>query len=225
MKLLAIETSGSQCGFAVIENGQFLGLRLLDDRSTLSQRIMELIDETLHEAGCDVRQLDGIAVSLGPGSWTGLRIGVTTAKALAQALNVPLVGVPTFDAAARLIRLIADERLMIVAPCRKGEVYVATFAGGQKIESEHIVNTDDLIRQLREAEEPIALCGDAADELRTTLGDQVVVVGVFVNRVLLGAVDIAHERLTQGDMDDLFAVKPIYLAPSQAERVTGIQVT
>jgi tRNA threonylcarbamoyladenosine biosynthesis protein TsaB len=223
LKVLVIETSGNVCGFAVSVDGRIKKVRYLDDRSTLSQRIMGLIDETLRAEGCDVHDLDGIAVSLGPGSWTGLRIGVTTAKALAQGLNVPLVGVPTFDAAAR--GAVYEGRLVVTAPCRHGEVYAATFAARQKVEAERIVKTDDLLSQLRATGEPFALCGDAAGELQAASGAPTAGVGVFVNCVLSGAAEIAHERLRPGAVDDLFAVKPLYLAPSHAERVTGIQVT
>ncbi|MCS6860948.1 MAG: tRNA (adenosine(37)-N6)-threonylcarbamoyltransferase complex dimerization subunit type 1 TsaB [Abditibacteriales bacterium] len=222
--MLVIETSGNTCGVAVSVDGCVQAVRYLEDRSSLSQRIMGLVDETLQAASCAVHDLNGIAVSLGPGSWTGLRIGVTTAKALAQGLRVPLVGVPTFDAAARRMRHAPDQRLFIVAPCRKGEVYVAAYARGQKVQSEYIAKTDDLIQQLREAEGPIALCGDAADELQKALSYQANVGGTFAYYVLVGAADIAHARLTQGDADDLFAVKPIYLAPSQAERVMGVRI-
>jgi tRNA threonylcarbamoyladenosine biosynthesis protein TsaB len=222
LKLLTIETSGKTCGFAVSENGQLQSFRILGDRSALSQRIIGLIDETLKQAGRNVHQLNGIAVSLGPGSWTGLRIGVTTAKVFAQALGVPLVGVPTFDAVAR--SLSPCGRLVVVAPCRKGEVYAAVFdSEGHKVEAEHVVKTEDLIAQLRE-ETNVTLCGDSVDELKTILGKRAKVVENFAQQALVGATAIAHERLVQDNADDLFAVKPIYLALSQAERVMGIQI-
>ena len=225
LKLLVIETSGNTCGFAVSVDGHIQKVSYLGDRSSLSQRIMGLIDETLRAAGCDVHQLNGIAVSLGPGSWTGLRIGVTTAKSLAQALGVPLVGVPTFEAVARALHdsIVPRARLIIYTPCRKGEVYVAVFdEEGRKVDEEHIVTIDNFIARLREEKTPRTVFGFPTDERRTDLRGRAV---VFAHRALTGTTAIAHERLTQGKADDLFAVKPIYLAPSQAERVTGIHVT
>lgn len=223
LKLLAIETSGALCGFAMSVNGYIGEARYLDDRSSLSQRIIALIDATLRAARCDVHDLNGIAVSLGPGSWTGLRIGVATAKALVQGLNVPLVGVPTFDAVARS-NIASRGHLVVVAPCRTGEVYAAVFnRDGNKIQAERVVKTDDLIMRLR-GESTLTLCGEGAEEIVAALGERVTFISHFASHVLTGMTTIAHERLTQGNADDLFAVKPLYLAPSQAERVMGIQI-
>src|SRR5688500_6452412 len=101
MKVLSVETSGRHWGIAAVEceDGK-AGVRAVSispEPRQLSQRIMLTIDEVLSDAGCSLEDVEVLAVGLGPGSWTGLRIGLTTCKTLAQARGWQLCGVPTLD--------------------------------------------------------------------------------------------------------------------------------
>src|SRR2546428_9468073 len=103
MRLLAVETSTLAGGAALLDGELVVGEYALDVSRTHSERLMGAIDRLLTDAGWTVRDLEGLAVSVGPGSFTGLRIGLSTVKGLALALSIPIVAVPTLDAMAALL--------------------------------------------------------------------------------------------------------------------------
>jgi tRNA threonylcarbamoyl adenosine modification protein YeaZ len=98
--ILSIETATELCGTALVHNGSVLAHRTVTEKNIHSERLMVLVDEVLGEAGFGVKDLDGIAVSIGPGSFTGLRIGLSAAKGLAYAQSLTMIAVPTLDAIA-----------------------------------------------------------------------------------------------------------------------------
>lgn len=102
--ILAIETATELCGAALVHDGAVIAGRFVRERNVHSEMLLSLIDGTLSDADRTVRELDAVAVSIGPGSFTGLRIGLSTAKGLASALERPLIAVPTLDAVAESFR-------------------------------------------------------------------------------------------------------------------------
>src|SRR2546422_9507474 len=102
MRVLAVETSTLAGGAALLDGELVVGEYVLDVSATHSERLMGAIDRLLTDAGWTVRDLEGLAVSVGPGSCTGLRIGLCTGQGLALALSIPIVAVPTLDATAAL---------------------------------------------------------------------------------------------------------------------------
>lgn len=102
--ILAIETATELCGAALVRDGAVIAGRSVRERNVHSERLLALIDGTLADARRAARELDAVAVSIGPGSFTGLRIGLSTAKGLASSLDRPLIAVPTLDAVAESYR-------------------------------------------------------------------------------------------------------------------------
>lgn len=98
--ILAIETATDVCGVALVHRGMCIAQRVVGGKNIHSERLMVLVDEVLREACVEMSALDAVAVSIGPGSFTGLRIGLSAAKGLAYARSLPLVPVPTLDALA-----------------------------------------------------------------------------------------------------------------------------
>ncbi len=98
--ILSIETATELCGVALVHNRSCIAQRSVVEKNVHSERLMVLVDEVLREADVDLGALDGIAVSIGPGSFTGLRIGLSVATGLAYARSLPLAAVPTLDAVA-----------------------------------------------------------------------------------------------------------------------------
>ena len=126
MKILAVDTATKSCSVAIIDAGSLSAeLTTLKDQ-THSKHLMELIHNGLGMSGFSAADLDGLAVTIGPGSFTGLRIGVSTIKGLAHALDKPVVGISSLDALAWQC---ADRSYLICAllDARKGEVYSATY--------------------------------------------------------------------------------------------------
>ncbi|HVP58771.1 MAG TPA: tRNA (adenosine(37)-N6)-threonylcarbamoyltransferase complex dimerization subunit type 1 TsaB, partial [bacterium] len=129
MKVLGIETSGGIGGFALVDDTQLVAEEVADIMGHHLERGSDMIESILTGAGLGVSDLEGIAVSLGPGSFTGLRVGLALAKGLAVGAGLALAGVPTLDAIAEGLRE-AEGMVVVVRDARRGEVYFAAYRAG-----------------------------------------------------------------------------------------------
>jgi len=126
MRILALETATLAGSAALLDGSRVVGESVLDIALTHSERLMAMVDRLLTDCGWRVSALDGLAVSIGPGSFTGLRVGVATAKGLALALGLPVAAVPTLDALAENLPF-AEAPVCPLLDARKGEVYLALY--------------------------------------------------------------------------------------------------
>ena len=126
-KILSIETSTSVCSLAIHEKGQLVSLVELDEPGVHAEKIILLVEEAMSQASLSFGDLDAIAVSEGPGSYTGLRIGVSTAKGLAYGLNIPLIGINTLQGLASSIELGEGQIVIAGLDARRMEVYSQVF--------------------------------------------------------------------------------------------------
>ncbi len=245
MKILAMDTSGQAAAFAALqleeENARVVGYAELDNMRALSGQIILRLESVLQMADWQLDEVDALAVSLGPGSWTGLRIGVTTAKTLAQSLCLPLAGVPVFDALAQSVWRRAREHfptkqyslpehslLLTVAPCRPGEVYGKLFECHPDylsiVQSEWIgtpammagtLATEALMREI----EATAIVSMAAAPVETDFESDSLILPKVNLEAIATEVALAGAALIEaGEDDDALALTPLYLAPSAAER-------
>ncbi len=126
LKILAMDTATRSCSAAVIGGNGLLAERTGNVGVTHTTRLMPLIDSLLYDCELSVHNLDGLAVTIGPGSFTGLRIGLSTVKGLAMAASLPVAGVSCFDALAYQF-LFVSGCLCTMIDARKGEVYMAEY--------------------------------------------------------------------------------------------------
>ena len=221
--ILAIDTSTMQVGVAVGEgHGQEVrgAVRLVGERrhaEQLAPAIRALCDWT----GVELAALEAIAVGIGPGLFTGLRVGVTTANVMAQALGVPVVGVPGLDLVAHPLRLSA-RTIVAVIDARRGEVFHARYrpvAGGVLRDSEYAVGTvDALISDLAALDEDVLLAGDGVARYESALValERAELAGAdFAQPSVTALVELASARL-DGETSNV-AVTPMYLRESDAE--------
>ncbi len=131
MKILAIDTSTPVGSIALAEGALLKAQHILNVGTTHNQRLLPGIDRLLGDTGWTVNDLDALAVSLGPGSFTGLRIGMSTIKGLAWATGKPLAGIPTLDALAANIPAVPYQ-ICPVLDARKGEIYTALYRQGDE---------------------------------------------------------------------------------------------
>ena len=131
MKVLSVETSTAICGTAVVEEGQVRAERWIEAPRIHSEKLLSLVDEVLASTHTELQNVDGIAVAIGPGSFTGLRIGLSVAKGLAFAVDTRLVAVPTLEALAwNVVRrnLVGqDQYILPMIDARRDEVYTALY--------------------------------------------------------------------------------------------------
>ncbi len=133
--ILAIETSGSLCAVAIYFNDKNFFQTIIKEKNIHSKKIIDVIDSTLVESKVKLNELKWIAVSAGPGSFTGLRIGLSSAKAISLAFSIPIVLVPTFEALALQIiyEIPTVQEFIIANKVNNDEIYYAKFQNKKNI--------------------------------------------------------------------------------------------
>jgi tRNA threonylcarbamoyladenosine biosynthesis protein TsaB len=222
MLVLGIESSTTQGGVAIVGEDGVLCEAILNVEVTHSERLLPAVDRALGEARISLEALGGIAVSIGPGSFTGLRIGLSTAKGLAYATGLPLVGVPTLEAMAWTLPA-ARWQICPVLDARKQEVYAALFRhetdGLRRITEDAALAPEDLCRLIRS---PTLFLGDGLATygalFRERLGDKMLLPPLASRGARPACVaELGRRRLLRGERDLPEALVPCYLRASEAE--------
>jgi tRNA threonylcarbamoyladenosine biosynthesis protein TsaB len=215
VKLLAIETSTIAGGAALLDGEQLVGEQSLNVRLTHSERLMVAVDRLLGDLGWRPADLEALAVSIGPGSFTGLRIGVSAAKGLALALSLPIAAVPTLDALAAGLPFAALP-VCPVLDARKGEVYAGLYRwSGNQMRREWgplALAPAELARRLVE---PAILCGDGVAAVDCPLARLAPPARRLPSAACVGQVGLAMVRA--GQVVGAAELEPVYLRPSEAE--------
>jgi len=225
--ILALDTSGDTCLAVVAEMRNIFAIlsehRFLHERR-LSERLPSVVEFALKDARVTLRDIDAFVVGIGPGSFTGVRVGVTMAKTWAMALQKPVYGVSSFDALAYpLVETLPESFVATVAPTGRGIVVGAFYRGGQApVRPPAVLAAADVPRLAREAlardpsalDNDVLLCGEAARSVQAavTPTQAVHVFGEAISaRALLMC---AVRRLQAGEPDDTDALTPLYVTPS-----------
>jgi tRNA threonylcarbamoyladenosine biosynthesis protein TsaB len=223
-----VETSTLTGAAALLEDDTVVGECRLSVAVTHSERLLPTVDHLLRSAGRTLADVDAFAVALGPGSFTGLRIGVSTMKSLAFATGKPLVGVPTLDALAWTLPF-ARHPVCPILDAKKGEVYAALYRtdGGrlERLWEDRAIAPERLAATLAgEVPGPVVFLGDGvapfAPLLRRLLGDDAWLVPP-ANRLPSAATvaDLGQAALARGESADPAGLVPRYLRRSEAELV------
>jgi len=215
MRLLAVETSSLAGGVALLDDERLVAEYLLDVSITHSERLMAAVDRVLADARWSARDLGGLAVAVGPGSFTGLRIAVSTVKGLALALGLPIAAVPTLDAMAAAVPWAALP-VCPVLDARKGEVYASQYrwdGGAMRREWEYLALSPEAFAA--RLTEPVVLVGDGAAVIRSPYARLLPPPCRVPSPACVGALGL--ERLRRGDTVAPAALTPLYLRPSEAE--------
>jgi tRNA threonylcarbamoyladenosine biosynthesis protein TsaB len=215
MRVLAVETSSLAGGVALLDDERLVAEYLLDVSVTHSERLMSAVDRVLADARWTPRDLAGLALAVGPGSFTGLRIAVSTVKGLAVALDLPIAAVPTLDAMAAALPWAALP-VCPVLDARKGEVYASLYrwdGSAMHREWEYLaLSPDALAARLGE---PTLLVGDGAAAVHASWARAVPPPRRLPSPACVGALGL--ERLRRGETVAAAALVPLYLRPSEAE--------
>ena len=235
MKILALETSAKAVSVAVVEDGAVLAAAYQNIGLTHSVTLMPLMDGMLHNAGLTAADMDLIAVAAGPGSFTGLRIGVSAAKGLAWALGLPCCGVSTLEAMAENVRMF-EGTVICAMDARRQQIYNAVFdcRGGVLTRrcEDRAVALETLADELKNDTQSKIVVGDGAKLCDIYLNAQ----GISCRMAppdsryqKAAGVALAAERLAQeGQTVTAQTLRPVYLRLSQAERerlAKGLPIT
>ncbi len=223
MLVLGIETSTPQVSVAVGSEEGILASCLLGRGRSHVEFVAPAISFALSRAGVELRRLAGVAVSTGPGLFTGLRVGVAAARALAQALDLPLIGIPSLDLLAYRVRF-ASRLVCAAIDAKRGEVYAGLYrpvpGGMQRVGEFRLWSPASLAAELDATGEDVLLVGDGfLVHRRAFLGleraEWVSPAMSFPSAEVL--VELAVPRLHREEYSSPFEVRPIYLRKSDAE--------
>lgn len=238
IRILAIESSGPLASVAIVEDGEVLDMKVGDYEVTHSETLMPMIDEVVRDSGVRLENIDAIAVSAGPGSFTGLRIGSATAKGLGMALNKPLIHVPTLHAMA--YNLLGNMGFIVpMLDARRDQVYTGIFTfilrADNTLDFEiyqdscamsitELIERLELLTSLDGNPPPVIFLGDGLFAHHERLEEEVLFdFGYAPEESMLQRADtvglLGQVMFYHGMTHPADAEAPDYLRPSQAERV------
>ena len=226
MKVLGIESSAITASVAIMSDECMLAEYTINYKKTHSETLLPMIDEICKMTNTSPDELDVIAVSVGPGSFTGLRIGAATGKGIALALDKKMVSVPTLNAMA--YNLYGDKRLICpIMDAKRSHLYAGMFA----FEEDALVNVmdtclisyEDLAKKCNELGREVVFIGDGVCVCRDFLNDNLKCGYVFApahisSQRASSVALLGMEMAKRGEFTDDSLLKPDYLRPSQAER-------
>ncbi len=222
--LLAFETSAKAASVALLDGEKLLGESYQNTGLTHSQTLMLMAEDLLKNLGAAVSDLTAVAVAAGPGSFTGVRIGVSAAKGLAWGREIPCYGVSTLEAMALGLG-IHDGYILPAMDARRNQVYTALFSAENGIVSRLFEDSAIALSELKEKlpkDKPIFLVGDGSIlTYNTLIGDVPSLVLPPENKMHQRAVGVglaANKAIADGDAGDAASLVPNYLRLSQAER-------
>lgn len=220
--ILSIETGTDICSVALANDGELMALRESDEGRDHAKKVALFVDELLRETGVQPSDIDAIAVGKGPGSYTGLRIGVSFAKGMCYALDIPLIAIGSLDALAEVAREdfeagildIEEEdwsqaKLCPMVDARRMEVYAQVFDVEGKAQSDVVaeVVTEESFNEWR-SKGKFVIFGNGAQKCAEVLPDAIIESVVPSAR---GIVRLAEEAFNAGKFEDLAYFEPFYL--------------
>lgn len=218
-RILSIETSTSLCSVALHERGELCALAEIQEPGAHAEKLLQLVDGALEQAGISFGNLDAVAVSQGPGSYTGLRIGVSTAKGIAYGMEIPLIGINTLQAMAASQPVNQGEFVVAVLDARRMEVYTQTFGDANQEVTliEALILEEGVFASILEKGK-VYFVGDGAEKVKAYVQHPNAVFSDSWEQSLsaknMG--QLAFEKFLRQDLEDLAYFVPNYLKEFKA---------
>lgn len=217
MKLLAIDTSNKIASVAVFEDNKCLGEKESNDQKTHSEKMLPIVDELLKEIKVGINEIDMFAVSVGPGSFTGIRIGVATVKGMAQALDKKVIAVTSLEG---LIEMADSENVCAIINAKHGNVY-SQIKYKNELKSPDFMTIDQLLNELKLLNEEFIIVGDATDEFGEKIKNEINC--EIFDKKIETSLNIGKFAINSYLVDENVAknpnqINPIYLRKAQPDR-------
>jgi tRNA threonylcarbamoyladenosine biosynthesis protein TsaB len=217
MIVLGIDSATDNLGIGLACDGKIIGETLLESRREHASHIIGIIDKTMAQSSLSRTDLNGIGVAIGPGSFTGLRIGLVVTKGLAVALDIPISGVSTFEVIAARLRC-EFETFYLAASARRGEYYLCRISPECEVrESISLVEEQDFSDAV--GNDPVGVIGPHPERLIESIETVIAPEKLYISGGELAV--YAGQLLAEGKSDSVAYLEPLYIAPSQAERKFG----
>ncbi len=225
MKILGVESSATAASVAIYSDGKIIAQCFSNTGLTHSQTLLPMVEDTLKTANISLNDVDYIAVSNGPGSFTGVRIGVSAVKGMAQPLKIPCIEISTLEAIAKPLENTGCHAVSVM-DARCNQVYTAQFDcldGFNRVTEDEAITIDELADKLKDINKPIVLIGDGTQVAFNKLKDMISCVCTSSPSIRYQSASnvclIAAEQILNGENGvEAHSVLPNYLRLSQAER-------
>lgn len=219
MKILAIDTSSKICSVAILENDEVIDELNLDDGKTHSENLMPLVDEILKKNKIDIKQIEMLACCVGPGSFTGIRIGVASVKPIAEVLKIKLASVTSLETLARNVQ--NEDTIVSLIDARNNQVYAGIFDSNYNQKEEYIADDINVVIDILRKYENITVVGDGAILHKNLLSENLENIK-FAKKNVQSASNvgkIGYKKMQENKLLTADEIIPIYLRKSQAERL------
>lgn len=226
MRILAIDSSSTVASVAIVEEEKIIGEYTVNNKITHSQTLLPMIDDMFKVSDIPLDTIEAVAITSGPGSFTGLRIGSATAKGLGQALNIPLIAVPTLEAMA--YNFFETEKLICpIMDARRNQTYTAVFKMEDDCLEEILpgcaISIEELVNKLNETGKDVIFVGDGIPVFKDYISEKLIAKPVFspahLNRQRAGSVGaLGLKYFKEGKIVASADFAPDYFRKSQAER-------
>lgn len=219
MKILVIDTSGPVCGTAVMDEDKVYSEFTAQNRNTHSASLMPMIEAALNAAGTELKELDAVAAVTGPGSFTGVRIGVATAKGLAHGAGLPCIPVDALEALSASAGAY-DGIICPIQDARAGQVYGAAFRNGERLTGDAPMKLEDYLDTVEKLGEHFLFIGDGVpvhrEGVAAKLGDRAEFAPAY--RGYLRPSAAGWIAISKGTNTDYLGLQATYLRPPNAQK-------
>ena len=211
MYILGIETSSDRCDVSVCdvsgEDVRVLSQVHLTEKYCHSARLMPFVEQCLKESALHVKDLSVLAISIGPGSFTGLRIGLATVKALGLACNLPVVSIPTLDVLACGAKAISHD-ILVLCVARKTEFYAARYIDQELVGDYEVIQSGEVMNHVGQ---DTVIIGDACRVLQSELPNAPYCGSEFEFPNSVDLCMLAHAKFKRDEIEDLENLVPLYI--------------
>jgi len=220
MKILAIDTSTTHSSCAVMDDNSIVGDFSINQSMSHNEILLVMVDEMLKKLNIDIEDIDLFVAVTGPGSFTGIRIGVTVVKALAMALNKPIVAVNTLEALS--FGVFSDKKKIPLIDARGERVYYGVYEGinNENIVAPALLTIDELLEEFSDKGEFIFV-GDCVNLYKDRILENKnfeITPACLNSCISKNACVIGKQKYERGDISDCFSLSPEYVRLSQAQR-------
>lgn len=224
MKILAVDTSSKICAVAILEDNKVIDEIKLDNGKTHSENLMPIIKDILDRNNLNLSNFNLIAVSVGPGSFTGIRIGIATIKSMAEVYNLPVASVTSLETLARNIEnKEKDFTIISLIDAKNNQVYAGFFDTEYNFKEEEIaVDIDEVLKRANKYSK-IIFVGDGAiihkEKIEENLKNRNIIFAEENNQSAINTGKMGYKKFLGKDLKNADTILPIYLRKSQAERL------
>ena len=224
MKILGIDTSSMAASVAVIEDNKLICEYTINTKKTHSQKLMPMIENMLNLSDLNVCEIDAIAVCEGPGSFTGLRIGMATAKAIAHVNDIPVIGVNSLEVLAANMNL-CDKKICSILDAQRNQVYMNKYILKDdkitELEEISIKPIDELLEEISSSNEDWVLVGEAVYKYKEKIEEiSNITIPSPANNITKASTlcFVARDKMLSNDqVYNCYNINPMYIRKSQAE--------